>query len=234
MNDGERARHRRLRESRGGHSYAFVLALVAASFLFIAIVPNASWYSGVLLLIESATLAVALWTSREGPLALRLGVAAIAAAVAVAELTFRGHSLEATAGVVSGLLVLAIVFVVVRGVLRQGVVNQQSVIGAICIYLLLGMLFVFIYTVVAVLGSGPFFVQGTDGTPALRMYFSFVTLTTVGYGDYTAKTNLGHTLSITEALLGQLYLVTVVALLVSRISADPDSGRPGSAQATQP
>ncbi len=225
MNNRERARYRRLRASRGGHSYAYVLALVIASFLFVAIVPNASWYSGVLLLIESATLAVALWTSREGPLAVRIGFAAIAVAVAAAELVVRGHSLEAVAGVVSGLFVLAIVVVIGRGVLRQGVVNQQSVIGAICIYLLLGMLFVFIYSVVAALGSGPFFVQGTDGSPALRMYFSFVTLTTVGYGDYTAKTNLGHTLSVTEALIGQLYLVTVVALLVSKIGAEPDPGR---------
>ena len=160
----------------------------------------------------------------KGPLAVRFGLAAVAVAIAAAELVVRGHSLEATAGVVSGLLVLAIVVVVGRGVLRQGVVNEQSVIGAICIYLLLGMLFVFIYSVVAVLGSGPFFVQGTDGTPALRMYFSFVTLTTVGYGDFTAKTNVGHTLSVTEALLGQLYLVTVVALLVSKIGADPDPG----------
>ena len=129
--------------------------------------------------------------------------------VAATELVVRGHSLEATAGVVNGLFVLAIVVVIGRGVLRQGVVNRQSVIGAICIYLLLGMLFVFIYSVVAALGSGPFFLQKTDGTPALRMYFSFVTLTTVGYGDYTAKTDLGHILSITEALVGQLYLVTV-------------------------
>ncbi len=66
------------------------------------------------------------------------------------------------------------------------------------------------------------------------MYFSFVTLTTVGYGDYTAKTNVGHTLSITEALLGQLYLVTVVALLVSKIGVDPEPSRPGNAQASQP
>ena len=60
--------------------------------------------------------------------------------------------------------------------------------------------------------------QGTDGTPALRLYFSFVTLATVGYGDYSAASNLGHTLSVVEALVGQLYLVTVVAVLVSRMT----------------
>jgi hypothetical protein len=63
-------------------------------------------------------------------------------------------------------------------------VSQRSVIGAICVYFLLGILFLFAYSDVALLDSGPFFAQGTDGTPALRLYFSFVTLATVGYGDY--------------------------------------------------
>jgi Ion channel len=70
---------------------------------------------------------------------------------------------------------------------------------------------------VAVLGDGYFFAQGTDGTRALRTYFSYVTLATLGYGDYTPSGNLGHTLAVVEALLGQLYLVTVVALLVARM-----------------
>jgi hypothetical protein len=56
-----------------------------------------------------------------------------------------------------------------------------------------------------------------DGTRALRLYFSYVTLATLGYGDYTAASNLGHMLAVAEALIGQIYLVTVVALLVSRL-----------------
>jgi hypothetical protein len=51
----------------------------------------------------------------------------------------------------------------------------------------------------------------------LRLYFSFVTLATLGYGDYTAAGELGRTLAIVEALVGQLYLVTVIAVLVSRM-----------------
>ena len=43
-------------------------------------------------------------------------------------------------------------------------------------------------------------------------------MTTVGYGDFTARTNLGHTLSVTEALIGQIYLVTVVATIVTRLA----------------
>jgi Ion channel len=84
------------------------------------------------------------------------------------------------------------------------------------------MLFTFVYGAVAALGSRDFFADGTDGTPSLRLYFSYVTLATIGYGDYTPASDLGHTLAVVEALLGQLYLVTVVAVIVGRLH----SGRP--------
>jgi hypothetical protein len=99
----------------------------------------------------------------------------------------------------------------------QGEVNTRSVAGAICVYILLGMIFLFAYSVISTLGTGPFFAQGTDGTRALRLYFSYTTLATLGYGDYTAAGNLGHTIAVLEALLGQLYLVTVVAVVVTRL-----------------
>ncbi len=231
MVERRKRRHRRWSEVRGGHSYAYVLALVVASFLFVASAPNDYWVPGVLAIVEAVTWVVAMWTSGAGWLTLRLGLACIVVAIAVAELAAGGTSFAVAAGIASGLLVIGIMFVVARGVINQGVVNQQSVIGAVCIYLLIGMLFMFVYSSMAKLGSGPFFVQGTDGTTSLRMYFSFVTLTTVGYGDYTASTNLGHTLAISEALLGQLYLVTVVAVLVSRIGAgsEPDGSVEGRA-----
>ena len=75
----------------------------------------------------------------------------------------------------------------------QSEVNAQSVIGAICVYLLFGMLFLFLYSVVATLGSGPFFAQGTDGTRSIRLYFSYVTLATLGYGTTRPATGIGRT-----------------------------------------
>jgi hypothetical protein len=110
----------------------------------------------------------------------------------------------------------------VIGVIDQGEINERSVSGAICVYLLIGMLFLFFYNAIAAIGSGDFFAQGTDGTRAIRLYFSYVTLATLGYGDYTPAGNLGHTLAVLEALLGQIYLVTVVALLVSQLRAKRD------------
>ncbi len=53
----------------------------------------------------------------------------------------------------------------------------------------------------------------------MRLYFSYVTLATLGYGDYTPAGNLGHAFAVLEALIGQLYLVTVVAVVVTRLEA---------------
>jgi hypothetical protein len=208
------ARARSLRASR---RYRAVLALIIASFVFSATAPDEDWTRGVLLLIESATLATALWRSGGEALRRSLLVIVLATVLAVVQIVVGGRTLTTAAAVVSGVFVIATVVVIARGVIRQGVVNQQSIVGALGIYLLFGMFFTFVYGIIAAEADTAFFAEGTDGTVALRLYFSFTTLCTVGYGDYTAASDLSHTLAVSEALLGQLYLVTVVALLVSRV-----------------
>jgi len=91
------------------------------------------------------------------------------------------------------------------------------VAGVLCLYMLLGMFFSFVYVAIQNFGGAPFFANGAAAVSSRSLYFSFVTMTTVGYGDYTARTNLGHTLAITEALVGQIYLVTVVTVVVGRL-----------------
>lgn len=209
-----RARARSMRASR---SYSLVLVLIGVTFVFTAVAPDTGWSRGILVLLYCATLIVALWRSR-GPARIRTSVILLGLAAAVMQFAVGGRAFTSAAGVLSGVFALITTIVIARGVISQRAVNVQSVIGAICIYLLLGMLFIPIYGAIAVLGSGPFFAQGADSTLAQRLYFSFVTLGTVGYGDYTAASNLGRTLSVIEALLGQLYLVTVVAVLVSRLT----------------
>jgi Ion channel len=210
------------RELRASHSYAFVLLLILVGFAFTATAPDEPWSRGVLVLIECGTLLVALWTSRAERVR-RWAVVLILLTIGIAltQILVDSKALTGITGTFSGLLVIAIGVVIVRGVINEGTVSQRSVIGAICVYFLLGMFFQFVYSDVAALGSGSFFAQGTDGTPALRLYFSYVTLSTVGYGDYSAAGNLGHMLSALEALIGQLYLVTVIAVLVSRMHFQP-------------
>lgn len=106
---------------------------------------------------------------------------------------------------------------IARDLIRQPEVTTRSVIGAATIYLLIGVFFGQVYTLMASAGDAPFFAQGTDGTIAERLYFSFVTITTVGYGDFTAATQWGRAFAAAEALIGQLYLVTVISVLVGNL-----------------
>ncbi|HEX7309856.1 MAG TPA: potassium channel family protein [Gaiellaceae bacterium] len=209
----------RVERVRASRSFGLVLVLIVASFVFAAVAPDGAWASGLLLLVETCTFAVALWTTgvarQDSKLSLALIV--LAAAAALALVIVGGDALTGAVGLLSGLLTVATIAAIVLGVADQSEVNAQSVTGAICVYLLFGMLFMFLYGVVATLGSGPFFAQGTDGTRSIRLYFSYVTLATLGYGDYTPAGGIGRTLAITEAIFGQLYLVTVVAVLVSRM-----------------
>jgi hypothetical protein len=196
-----------------------VLALVAALFMFAAIAPDAGWATAVLSLLVTAALVVAAWTSglaepgsRATQIALIAGVVA-----AIAALVSDRSATTAAVGLLSGVMAVLTIGVIALGVLDQGEVNSKSVLGAISVYILLGLVFVFIYGAVGALGSGPFFVQGTDGTRALRLYFSYVTLATLGYGDYTPAGNLGHLLAVIEALVGQLYLVVVLTVMLTRL-----------------
>ena len=151
------------------------------------------------------------------------GVLVVAAGVigfSVAE-SIAGNVAGAPARLANLLLVLlappAIVVGVVRSLRARGRVTVEAVFGVLCLYILLGMFFAFVYGTVDHLGQ-PFFAQNVQATIARCLYYSFTTLTTVGYGDLTATTNLGHTLSVSEALFGQIYLVTVVSVIVGNLS----------------
>jgi Ion channel len=209
----------RVQRLRASHSYGIVLVLVAATFVFIELAGDAPWTASALLLFQCGTLVVALWTSglaRAGSaVSIALVVGSVIAAVAV--LLRSGNALEGAVALLSAVLTFAIVGVVALGVFDQGEINGQSVLGAITIYLQLGFIFLFLYGAIASFGGTPLFAQGTDGTRAIRVYFSYITLATVGYGDYTPGTPLARVAAVVEALSGQLYLVTVIAVLVSRM-----------------
>jgi hypothetical protein len=196
-----------------------VLLLIAGVFVFTSVASNSDWADSTLLLLQATTLVAALYTSgvARADSSISVGLVAVSATCAVLLLLFGGTPLEALVGILSGVLTVATILTVGIGIVDQGEANIQAVTGAICVYVLIGLLFVFLYGVLATVGSGNFFAQGTDGTRSLRLYFSFVTLATLGYGDYTPAGEFGRTLAIVEALFGQLYLVTVIAVLVSRM-----------------
>jgi hypothetical protein len=155
-----------------------------------------------------------------------------AAGIAVALLRSTGVQIgEGQARVLNAAVVAlappAVALGVIRNLRERGRVGVEAVTGVLTLYMLLGMLWAFVYGAIDEFG-GAFFNNDVPATASNSLYFSFVTLATVGYGDITARTDLGHTLSVFEALIGQIYLVTVVSLIVGNLGrARPRSVAPG-------
>ena len=103
--------------------------------------------------------------------------------------------------------------------LRDKGVTLQAVAGALAIYLMVGLLFAATIGFVAEVQNDPYFAQGSNLTTGDRVYHSFTVMTTTGFGDYTAATPVGHALAVSEMLLGQLYLVTVIGVLVGNYAS---------------
>lgn len=212
----------RLPQLKDSHSYGTVLALIVVLFVFADTAPTAPWATAAVLILQGLIFAIALWTSareieRNGA-ALALIVSAVLAFVEIE--VGHGRALGATVSIYSAVLTVGTMFVIARGVMRQREINSQSVSGAISIYVLLGIFFVFVYATIAAISHKQFFAQGTTPTRPLLLYFSFITMTTVGYGDYSPAGQVGRTFAVIEALTGQLYLVTVVAILVSQFGKE--------------
>jgi hypothetical protein len=131
--------------------------------------------------------------------------------------TIDGTATRAANALLVALAPPAIVIGILRDLRARQTVTVQAVFGVLCVYLLIGMFFAFVYGSIAHAEGGSFFAGGQPTTVAACLYYSYTTLSTVGYGDLTSHTNLGHTLSVSEALLGQIYLVTVVSLLVANL-----------------
>ena len=106
-------------------------------------------------------------------------------------------------------------FAIVRHVAFRPQVDQETMLGALCAYLFIGMAFAFTYRLLGAAQDTPFFGSAGVGTLSQDLFFSFVTLTTTGYGNLVPAKNPGQTLAVSEALLGQLFLVTAVGKIVT-------------------
>jgi hypothetical protein len=217
-----------IRARRG--RYSLLLAAIVCAFSVQGIAaPNADEQAIVSVLL-SATLLLALSTAEAKPTVMRVAIllaacVVLASVVEAANGNIDGRATRIANALLVGLAPPAIMVGVVRGLRVREAVTLEAVFGVLCIYILLGMFFAFVYGSMDHLGSGPFFAGGQQATVSRCLYFSFSTLTTAGFGDLTALSNLGHTLSVFEALLGQIYLVTVVALIVANLGRAPSASR---------
>ena len=202
--------------------FGLLLLIILASALFQLAAPDKSWTQFVLIALMGAGLVLSLEAARVPVRIRQIVVSGVAVIIVGSAIAILGP------GDISGAIprVLALIFVVLTPVavilglghqLRDdGAVTLQSMFGGLCIYLLIAIAFSFAFGVLDNVGD-PFFADGRIGSTANLLYFSFATMTTTGFGDFVAATDGGRALSVTEALVGQVYLVTVVALIVANL-----------------
>lgn len=121
-------------------------------------------------------------------------------------------------------LILFSTYCVMRYVLRATVISRDQIYAGVCMYLMLGFAFGSVYYLINLLDTTSF----AANTPSSRespdlMYFSFVTLATLGYGDITPRTNIARSLAVLESIAGMLYIAVFMARLVSRQSSDGEA-----------
>lgn len=208
-------------ERDASHRYGIVLAVALAAVVFLIVAPEAPWSRAVGLAFAGGMLLAVVATSR-GSVRLRqsasVATIAVTAAIVLA-VAFKLIS-QGLGTALSAVLVIATLVQLVRGLivlLRVVGVTIQAVAGALAVYLLLGIVFSFVITAMARLGHGAYFAQGTDGTESERVYFSFTSLTTTGFGDFSPAQRGGRAVAVLEELTGQIYLVTVISLLVGNL-----------------
>jgi len=114
--------------------------------------------------------------------------------------------------------VLVVVSVMAR-LLQHTTVSRETVFGVLAVYVVFGLTFASVYQAIDLLGRGEAFAQGPVGSPADYSYFSFVTLTTLGYGDLTAATTLMQKLATFEAVVGQVFIAVVLARVVAMLGS---------------
>jgi hypothetical protein len=209
------------RHGAGRFRYGGVLLLTLAVAVFALITPDGGGVRLIELFASGATLLVAVLTSR-APVRTRraagggVGIVVLAVGVAVAIVGSRPALTFAASAVMLGVTAGVILAGLVRLVIERGVV-LQAVFGALAVYVLVGLTFAFVIGAIATGRSGAYFESGTDATQSARTYYSFTALTTTGFGDYTAAMRGGRALAVLEMLVGQLYLVTVIATLVGNL-----------------
>ena len=208
-----------------GDRYGVLFLLIVTSMLLTA--SNTDWLKVVAVVILGGTVLFAFLASRAGRRAWRLALVLIPIAVVVGIVgrLDDAHSAQLTAAIVSVILPIAAIVALARRIVVEQSVSGRTILGLLSVYLLIGMTFAALYVTIGLASDEPFFAQIKDAQPVDFTYFSYITIATVGYGDLTPANPLPRMLAAIEGLTGQLYLVTVVAVAVSRVRTRRDRAR---------
>jgi Ion channel len=199
-------------------SYASLLLLLLANFFLLELVDDVRWGATGSTLLSALALLVAISDPEAGHRITARHWLLVAACVALAPIVFIVNSVSLvglTYLLPVALLVTATLPVTISRVLRHRRVTYETVLGALCAYVLIGLLFAFVYLAVDGVRDAPFFAQPGHHDQGEYLYFSFVSLTTLGFGDLSPSVGLPQALTVLEALIGSIFLVTLVARLVT-------------------
>jgi hypothetical protein len=221
-------------DREAGFRYGVVFLLTLMLLVFVIVAPVTNWSRAVGCALQWLALLTVVATSRASsnvrrPVAIVL--LGLTSFTVVGEAA--GALSDAVLFAISGVLSVAISLTLIGGLIRlvrlHGV-TPQAVSGALTMYLLLGLVFAWVIGFADKVENVPYFAQTAHASTSQIVYFSFAVLTTTGFGDLTAATNVGRSLAVVEMLLGQLYLVTVIGVLVGNFAGRSRRAGEGSPQ----
>jgi hypothetical protein len=205
------------RAERVRDAFGLVLLLVLLTYVLTSLIANGGWSSVILCGATSATSVVALTSSHVRPRLVR-------AALLLSLLTIVLAAIGAASGdrvwlnlasVVQVSLLSVAMAAVLRRVVMAPEVGSRTIMGAISVYTVLGILFTFLYGTVERVQGGGVLVCVPHPSGGDFLFFSYTTLTTTGYGNLVPGGQPGRMIAGLEMMLGQIFLVTLVAGLVS-------------------
>jgi hypothetical protein len=206
----------RTRPSRVGGRYGLLLLVLIGTYLLAAF-SGTTLATEVQVVLFAGVLLIALRTSAlPAPWPAVIGAITIIGSAVTFWTSLSGaRDGKAAEDLWKALLLLMAVIMVVRRVLAKPEVTVQSIYGALSAYLIVGLMFASGYAALEHLGNSDFFAGQQPANTQTFQYFSFTTLTTLGYGDFTAAESGGRSIAVLEALTGQVFMATLVARLVT-------------------
>jgi hypothetical protein len=205
------------RAQRVSDAFGLVLLLVLTTYVLASVLSNRGWSAVLLTLSTGGTSIVALTSSHARAVMVRraIWVAALATGLALISAAFGGRlGLNVASFLEIGLLTVAMA-AVLRRVVTADSVSFRTILGAISVYTALGILFTWAFGAIDRIEGGGFFGAGVATKGSDFLFFSYTTLTTTGYGDLVPVGQVGRMVAGLEMMIGQVFLVTLVAGLVS-------------------
>lgn len=209
-------------EAASAPRLALVCGLLFAVIALMILLPRSRGASSLLTAFIGGALVVAVTAARvPRRWVIRIScVVALVATVSVVGIWAAGDNGTTASLGMTTLLVVAVPAGIVSALRDARTVSVQAVFGAIAIYLVVGLGFALAMNFDARVTSDAYFAQVRDASLSQYVYFSYVTLATLGYGDLTPATAVGRLLAVIETIAGSLYLVTALSLVVSRIGTE--------------